>query len=147
MLLMNLDNGVQASYLQCHYTPDDQRNYTVIGSAGRIENFGDHSSGQHEAEVHLWNRRSGYSREGHEVFRIPCIEGDHGGADPLLIGDFVNFLRGEPSAGASPCDARNAVAVGCCGTESLRQGCEVRHVPALHTGSEPTGRSVDTLPG
>ena len=37
---MTLDNGVQASYEQCHFTPDYWRNYTVIGTEGRLENFG-----------------------------------------------------------------------------------------------------------
>jgi len=130
MLLMQLENGVQASYLQCHYAPDDQRNYTVIGTAGRIENFGDHSTGEREASVHLWNRRTGYARDGHEVFIIPFSEGEHGGSDPTLIADFVRVLRGGISAGATPLDARNAVAVGCCGTESLRQDGGLRAVPA-----------------
>ncbi|MCK5155952.1 MAG: hypothetical protein KAQ69_05925 [Spirochaetales bacterium] len=41
---MQLENGVQASYLQCHYTPDSCRNYTYtfIGTKGRLENRGDH---------------------------------------------------------------------------------------------------------
>ena len=38
---MRLDNGVLASYQQCHFTPDYWRNYTVIGTEGRLENFGD----------------------------------------------------------------------------------------------------------
>ena len=40
MLQMRLDNGVLASYQQCHFTPDYWRNYTVIGDAGRLENVG-----------------------------------------------------------------------------------------------------------
>jgi len=130
MLLMQLENGVQASYLQCHYTPDDCRNYTIIGTAGRIENFGDYPTEEGDAEVHLWNRRTGYSKEGHAVFPIPFIEGGHGGADPQLLEDFVRFLRGGVSAGAKPIDARNAVAVGCCGTDSLRQDSSLRMIPA-----------------
>ncbi len=38
---MQLDNGVVAAYQQCHFTPDYWRNYTVIGTEGRLENFGD----------------------------------------------------------------------------------------------------------
>lgn len=122
MLLLELSNGVQASYLQCHYTPDDQRNYTVIGTEGRIENYGDHSSEESTAAVHLWNKRSGYSKEGHVIFEIPEIEGGHGGADPLLVEDFLHFLRGGDSISATPTDARMAVAAGYLGTESLRNG-------------------------
>jgi hypothetical protein len=122
MLLMQLDNGVQASYLQCHYTPDDCRNYTVIGTEGRIENYGDHSTKEVPAAVHLWNSRRGYSLQGNEVFEIPNIEGSHGGADPLLLDDFVSFLRGEDPVGAGVRDARMAVATGCQGAASLRNG-------------------------
>ena len=46
MLQMTLDNGVLASYQQCHFTPDYWRNYTVIGDAGRIENMGDGAGDQ-----------------------------------------------------------------------------------------------------
>src|SRR5690625_5757459 len=56
MLNMTLDNGVLASYEQCHFTPDYWRNYTVIGDAGRIENMGD--GGGHQ--IHIFeSRRSG----------------------------------------------------------------------------------------
>src|ERR1051325_3574101 len=41
MMLMELDNGVLCSYQQCHYTPDVWRNYTIIGTKGRLENFND----------------------------------------------------------------------------------------------------------
>jgi predicted dehydrogenase len=142
MLLMQLENGVQASYLQCHYAPDDQRNYTIIGTSGRIENYGDFPSEESDAAVHLWNRRTGYSREGHEIFTIPNKEGGHGGADPELIEDFVRFLRGEHSAGAKPLEARNAVAVGCCGTDSLRQDCGMRFIPAPAKSGEPVRRET-----
>lgn len=129
MILMQLNNGVQASYLQCHYTPDDCRNYTVIGTEGRIENYGDMSSTEMWATVHLWNRRMGYQEQGNEVFRIPNIEGTHGGADPLIVDDFIRCLREEEIWGATPWDARMAVAVGCKGAESLRSGGQPYDIP------------------
>lgn len=129
MLLMQLENGVQASYSQCHYTPDDCRNYTVIGTAGRIENYGDHSTTEQWASVHLWDRRMGYQAEGSEIHRIPHIEGSHGGADRLMVEDFIRFLRGEESDAATPLDARQAVAVGCCGAHSLRNNQMPLDVP------------------
>lgn len=131
MLLMQLDNGVQASYSQCHYTPDDTRNYTVIGTEGRIENYGDHSSDSAWATVHLWNRRMGFQKDGNEVFRIPNIEGSHGGADPLLLDDFIHAIRGNQPTGATLEDARMAVAVGCLGTESLRNGSVPMDIPPV----------------
>ncbi|HWL52427.1 MAG TPA: Gfo/Idh/MocA family oxidoreductase [Chthoniobacteraceae bacterium] len=124
MILMQLANGVQAAYLQSHYTPDDTRNYTIIGTEGRIENYGDHSSQEYTATVHLWNRRTGYQREGHEVFPLEYIEGGHGGSDPQVITGFIDMIRGKtrPADGATPLDARMSVAAGYYGTESLRNG-------------------------
>lgn len=122
MLLLNLENGVQASYMQCHYTPDNHRNYTLIGTEGRIENYGSSSVPDHWASIHLWNRRTGYSEHGHEVFRIPNTEGGHGGADPLIIEDFFESLHGNSKQGITLEAARMAVAAGYYGTESLRNG-------------------------
>jgi len=134
MILMQLENGVQASYLQCHYTPDSCRNYTVIGTEGRIENAGDQSTPENWATVHLWNQRAPYSSMGHEVFRIPPRPGTHGGADPEIVRDFIRLLRGEPTEGAQPWDARMAVAVGCLGADSLRNQNQPYDVPGPLAG-------------
>jgi len=131
MILMQLDNGVQASYQQCHYSPDDVRNYTIIGTEGRIENYGDHSTEDQLATVHLWNRRMGYQEHGNEVFRIPNFDGGHGGADPRLLEDFVSFLRGNQPKGATLWDARMAVATGCLGAKSLRNGSVPFDIPGI----------------
>ena len=124
MILMQLSNGVQASYQQCHYTPDDQRNYTIIGTEGRIENFGDHSTESSIAKVCLWNQRAGYIEHGQETFTLPYQEGSHGGSDPVMVEDFIQLLRGSTGSGATPLDARMSVAVGCQGTASLRNGSQ-----------------------
>lgn len=131
MILMQLDNGVQASYQQCHYTPDDFRNYTVIGTEGRIENYGDHSEEGKLASIQLWNSRRGYSERGNEEITIPFLGGSHGGADPLLLQDFVEFLRGGESEGATVYDARMAVAAGCMGAASLRDGSLPKEIPPI----------------
>ena len=131
MIMMQLDNGVQASYQQCHYTPDDCRNYTVIGTEGRLENYGDYSTATRLCTIHLWNCRMGYMEHGNEVFRIPKIPGTHGGADPFLMEDFLNFLRTGERKGASIKDARMSVATGCLGTESLRNNSTAFDIPKL----------------
>lgn len=131
MVLMQLNNGVQASYQQCHYTPDDVRNYTIIGTEGRIENYGDFSLPEKWATVHLWNQRNGYNEQGHEVFRIAPVEGTHGGADPLMINDFISYLKTGEATGATPLDARMSVAAGVLATESLREGNIPKDVPPV----------------
>ncbi|MBI1337753.1 MAG: gfo/Idh/MocA family oxidoreductase [Phycisphaera sp.] len=135
MMLMQLANGVQASYCQCHFSPDGWRNYTVIGTEGRIENTGDHSQPGHWATVHLWNKRCGPSAlQGQIVETVPPITGSHGGADPQMIDAFVEFIRTGQHAGATPLDARNAVAAGYLATLSLRQGNRPFDVPEPNLG-------------
>jgi predicted dehydrogenase len=125
MMLMELDNGVFCSYQQCHYTPDGWRNYTLIGTAGRIENFGDGHDG---AKVVLWNQRHQYDGEGDVVFRTPTEFGSHGGADTKIVAEFVRYLREGGKIATSPIAARYAVAAGYLATLSLRNGSALQEV-------------------
>lgn len=122
MMQMLLDNGVLAAYQQCHFTPDYWRSYTVIGTEGRIENFGDVGQG---AEVRLWNRRiwdHGPADETFDVTPPPETDDHHGGADRRIMAEFVEFAaRGVPAT-TSPVSARNSVAAADAATTSLRNG-------------------------
>ncbi|MFA9479322.1 Gfo/Idh/MocA family protein [Phycisphaerales bacterium AB-hyl4] len=129
MMLMQLDNGVQASYQQCHYTPDGHRNYTIIGTQGRIENIGCNSTDEHPAHIQLWTKRCGASINNYETITVPPVPGSHGGADPQIIDDFLNFIRTGQSRGACPLDARMSVAAGVMATCSLRQNNQPYDVP------------------
>ncbi len=126
MMQMRLDNGVFCSYQQCHYTPDGWRNYTIIGTEGRIENFGD---GPGHGVVRLWNRRCGYNPYGDEQFFIPRATGSHGGADPAIVAEFIRYARRGGKVSTSPVAARNSVAAGCRAAESLRAGGTPLDVP------------------
>ena len=126
MMLMRLDNGVLASYEQCHFTPDYWRNYTVIGDAGRIENRGDGPGGS----IGVWDRRHNYAAPDEEI-PIAAAEGSHGGADPLLMAEFIRFAREGGPTQTSPVAARMAVAAGCVAADSLRGGSGALDVPPL----------------
>ena len=128
MMQMVLDNGVLASYQQCHFTPDYWRNYTVIGTKGRIENFGD-GPGDF---IHAWTTRSqdGFVEPDLKV-EIKDGDGGHGGADPLLIAEFLRFARDGGATATSPIAARASVAAGVLAAESLRSGGGAREVPQL----------------
>ena len=118
MVLMQLESGVLASYQQCHFTPDYWRNYTVIGTEGRMENFGDGEGG----EIRVWKRRSGYRKDADAVYVLTGDEAGHGDADEATVKEFISFVRdGKPTA-TSPVAARDAVAAGEAATRSLREG-------------------------
>jgi predicted dehydrogenase len=125
-----LDNGVLGSYQQCHFTPDYWRNYTVIGTEGRIENLGDTPG----SEVRLWNRRHGSAAPADETFAVPDAAGGHGGADALLVAEFVRFARDGGPTVTSPVAARQAVAAGLVATASIRGDGGLLPVPPLDPG-------------
>jgi predicted dehydrogenase len=128
MANLQLDNGVLMSYEQCHYTPDYWRNYTVIGTAGRLENFGDGPGDL----VKVWNsRRSGYRADADIVVEIPDADGGHAGADPRLVAEFIRFVRDGGETLTSPVAARAAVAAGYAATTSLRANGVPVDVPPL----------------
>jgi predicted dehydrogenase len=119
MMQMQLDNGVLASYQQCHFTPDYWRSYTVIGSEGRLENFG---NGEDGTCIKVWNQRKWGYNAPDEVHMIGNTTGEHGGADPLIVAEFVRFAREGGPTQTSPLAARHSVAAGCAATYSLRNG-------------------------
>ncbi len=124
---MRLANGVLANYEQCHFTPDYWRNYTVIGTSGRIENFGDDAG----EKVGLWDHRHrGYAAPDRE-FEIPAEEGGHGGGDSLLVKEFLRFVREGGVTSTNPVAAREAVATGVLATQSLRGDGSALTVPEL----------------
>ena len=133
MVHLQLDNGVLASYAQCHFTPDYWRNYTVIGTEGRLENFGDIGAG---AVVKVWQRRSGYRSDADLTVDVPQSEGTHGGADRSLVEEFLRFVRGGEPTLTTPVGARYAVAAGYAATMSLRAGGGPVDVVPLDPGLE-----------
>ncbi|WP_299954117.1 Gfo/Idh/MocA family protein [uncultured Modestobacter sp.] len=127
MMLMTLDNGVLASYQQCHFTPDYWRNYTVIGTEGRLENFGDTAGGV----VRVWNRRHEWQAAGDREHPISGVTTGHADADLLTMTEFLDLvIDGTPTL-VSPVAAREAVAAGSSAAESLRDGSRPRTVPEL----------------
>jgi predicted dehydrogenase len=119
MMLMELNSGVLCSYQQCHYSPDAWRNYTIIGTEGRIENFGDAPG---NCAVKLWNNRESYNPYGNEQYYIKPVSGSHGGADPRIVKEFIDYIRDDIKITTSPIAARYSVAAGCAAAHSLRNG-------------------------
>ncbi|MFC5450015.1 Gfo/Idh/MocA family protein [Paenibacillus aestuarii] len=117
VVIMELEGGIKASYLQCHFTPDYHRNYTFIETEGRLENS------EPDNKVFVYTRRSNTERElANRVYEIKEAEGTHGGADPIICQDFIDMILTGKRPVASPQAGRMSVAVGCAATKSLRSG-------------------------
>jgi predicted dehydrogenase len=136
-IIMQLENGVQACYMQNHFTPDYFRNYTFIGTEGRLENMrapGEEASmSTGHKLVRVWTRRKGdwkhYSNRDYHV--KPAEEGSHSGADPRICQDFTEYVLDDKQPITSAAAGRMSVAVGCLGAESMRAGGMPKDVPPL----------------
>lgn len=131
MIIMELDGGIKASYLQCHFTPDYSRNYTFIGTKGRIEND------DVKDVIHVKTRKSGSWHEMSDItYEMKPMPGTHSGADPKICEDFINLVLYNKQPLTTPFAGRMSVAAGCAATESIRAGGKVvqvdagRHLPA-----------------
>jgi len=128
VMIMEMENGVLGSYLQCHFAPDACRNYTFIGTEGRLENIGDGP----DDPIFVWNRRRDcYRIIGDEVHRAEPVSGGHGGADPMIVNEFLDYIRTGKQTTATPEAARMAAAAGYQATMSLRNGGVPMDVPPL----------------
>ncbi|NYE03425.1 putative dehydrogenase [Bacillus niacini] len=130
MLIMELEGGIKASYMQCHFTPDYSRNYTFIGTKGRLENDDVND------KVYVKTRKSGSWHEMSDItYEMKKMPGTHSGADPRICQDFVNLVLFNKQPLTTPFAGRMSVAVGCAATESIRSGGKVvqieqgRHKP------------------
>ncbi|MCP3967359.1 MAG: Gfo/Idh/MocA family oxidoreductase [Lentisphaerae bacterium] len=83
--IVEYEDGVKASHLECFVTSLTDRLYTVVGDKG-------------QAEVSLHNRtitiRPRWTQDviKHEIAEV---KGGHGGADPKLVETFVKCVKGE----------------------------------------------------
>jgi len=124
MVIMELEGGIKASYLQCHFTPDYHRNYTFIGTEGRVENS------EPEGKVWVKTRWTNHWKElADRTYEVKKAVGGHGGADPVICADFLDMVLEGKEPLATPLAGRMSVATGCAAAESMRHGGQPVDIP------------------
>ena len=127
IVMMQLDGGIKAVYTQCHFAPEYWRNYTFIGTEGRIENLDDHS----KVIVRTRKRSKRWKNLANSDIAVKQSEGGHGGADPVICQDFLDMLLHGKRPLATPLAGRMSVAVGCAATQSIRNGWQPMDIPPV----------------
>lgn len=94
-VILEYENGVKVSYLECHYTPDDNREYIFIGTKGKLKL----DDANDLITVQL--RNSMYDRKEKITYENLQSSEGHGGGDKYILDDFVQALRTgvQPNAG------------------------------------------------
>ena len=124
-VIMELENGIKATYVQCHFTPEYFRNYVFIGTKGRMENLTD----QGPIEVKL--RPKFTKGKALRLIKLKSGKGRHFGADAGTAKSFIDYILKNKKPRCTPIDGRMSVAVGVLGTESIRSGGKVLRVPKV----------------
>ena len=112
VVVIQYANGVVASYNECHFTPDDNREFTFIGTEGKLYMNGAKSL------IRVQQRHG----EG-PITEYPMRAlGGHGGGDDRLLEDLARCVRGggRPVAGTEAGFLSVLVAEGA--ARSIRQG-------------------------
>lgn len=126
-IMMELDGGIKATYMQCHYAADYRRNYVFIGTEGQMENLDDGT----KIIVKTRNKSKKWKNLSDREYNVKPAMGGHGGADPVVCKDFLDMLREGTKPLATPLAGRMSVAVGCAGTQSIRNGSVSVEIPPV----------------
>lgn len=126
-IIMQLDGGIQATYTQCHFTPDTHRNYVFIGTKGRMENF----ELEGKVVVQKLRKKGDDSALADITYKVKPAQGGHGGADPVICKDFIDMLVHGKEPIATPLAGRMSVAAGVAGTQSIRNQSQPVDVPPI----------------
>ena len=124
VVAMELEGGIKATYMQCHFSPDYFRNYVIIGTEGRIENLNDDD----KIRVLTRTRSKKWGNLANHTIDVKPAPGSHGGADPKITEDFLDMLLLGKEPVSTVLAGRMSVATGCAAAASMRNGGKVMEV-------------------
>ncbi|MEG0774192.1 Gfo/Idh/MocA family oxidoreductase [Clostridium sp.] len=87
LMLLHYENGIKVSYMECHYTPEDNREYVFIGTKGKLKL----DDAKDLITVQL--RHNMYDKEEKISFENLQMSEGHGGGDKHIIDDFIYGLK------------------------------------------------------
>ena len=113
VLTVRYDSGAKITYTECHFTPDYNRHFTLIGTKGRMVGF---YNNQQDFRIELSFRHRWHL----EVLRPPKVAGGHGGGDPQIRREFLARVQAGRRCCPGVADARNSAAIAIAGEESCQ---------------------------
>lgn len=123
--IIEFDNGATAQHFECFATPVDGRVYVVDGTEAHAET----DRGNTVRFYPRWSRDE-------VVHNLREPEGGHGGADPVMIREFLDCVRTGRRPTASGIDGTWSVAVGVAAEKARAERRVVEISAVLDTGSE-----------
>jgi predicted dehydrogenase len=119
-VLIEYENGVKASYMECHYTPDDNREFIFIGTKGKA--YLDVA----KDKITVTLRNSIHNREEKiEYTNLTPTEKGHGGGDNGITADLLNALKYKKEPLANGEAGINSIEIALAAHQSIREGIVV----------------------
>jgi predicted dehydrogenase len=121
--LISFENGVKGTFTLNVVAPFTDHRIRVSGTEGTLD------GSYHAPHLLYWKRHDGEDLDRAE--KIPAVEngvsvqGSHGGADNLLLNEFLGFIRGANPHVTAPAEASVAIAIAAAAT---RAGDEERTI-------------------
>jgi len=112
MAIVEYENGIRASHMECFITSVSDRRYTVVGDLGQAE------VSLHEKRIIV---RPRWSKEV-ITYQIPETDGGHGGADPGLIESFIEVIQSGKGNISTAEHGMLSTAIGQAAEISVREG-------------------------
>ncbi len=125
LVTIEYENGAKAVYTECHFTPDYIREFTFIGTEGKM--YGLYS--RYGFKITLQRRFS----EKVEVYRPKVTEGSHGGGDKRMFENIFNVISSKEKSSTDIKAGRDSAAIAICAEKSIKEGvpAEVPKCPYL----------------
>jgi predicted dehydrogenase len=111
-------NGAKMTYIECHFTPDYNRHFTLIGTKGRAIGF---YNNQQDFKIEVTYRHS--SRR--DVIYSEKREGSHGGSDPAIQAEFVRRVQRGVRCCPGVIGARDSAAIAAAAGQAMESGMPV----------------------
>jgi hypothetical protein len=109
------ENGAKVMYGECHFAPDYNRHFILIGSKARMVGF---YNNEQEFKIELTYRHS----RNREIIYPEKMKGSHGGGDPKIHQEFLSHIERGRHVCPGVLGARNAAAVAIMATVASRTG-------------------------
>jgi predicted dehydrogenase len=115
IVVVRYANGAKMTFVECHFTPDYNRHFTLIGTKGRLVGF---YNNEQDFRIEVTYRHS----KRRDVIHSERREGGHGGGDPRIQAEFIRRIQQGKPACPGVTGARNSTAIAAAAGESSETG-------------------------
>jgi predicted dehydrogenase len=122
LVLIDYDNGVRITYLECHFTPEYSREFMFIGTEGKITGF---YNNEQDFKITVAKRHN----RGEQIYYPERRDGSHGGGDTNIVNTFVELVQKGTPMMPGIRGARDSAAIAIAAAQSAESGMPV-YIPA-----------------